>query len=195
MDLSLARDDMISHSEGDPARALEKAKCVWDKGLTDLTRRISKDTELKSNILVDSSPYPPTPEWIHYSSNALSVPTFSLADPAALSKFKSDGFDYVVVPQDLTVRSSVGKGRSKIISPMNSYIPVREELYFETPVAVVDLKKNAVIWTGVVSSARHSLEIHTSSVIERETYDWLYDLLAVLGRNMREPSARFQACK
>lgn len=195
MDLSPARDDMISHSEGDPARALEKAKCIWDKGLEDVTHHFSEGTDLESGILADASPYPPTSQWIRYTSDALSIPSFSIVDPAVLSKFQADGFDYVAVPQDLSVRSGAAGGIEAVTAQAIYYSRVREELYFETPVAVVDVKKNEVVWTGVVSSPRSKLEIRGSSVIAKEAYDWLCDLLAVLGRNVRDPGTRFESCK
>jgi hypothetical protein len=67
-----------------------------------------------------------------------------------------------------------------------------EPSFLVTPVAVVDVKKNTVVWTGVVSSTRSKLAIRGSSAFEKEAYDWLCDLLAALKRNVRDPGTRFE---
>jgi hypothetical protein len=193
MDLSPVRDEMI-RSTGDADQALAKARCVWGKGLAELTLRNSKNTELVSGVLGDTSLYPPTTEWIQYAADALSTPDFSVTHPAAISRFQADGFDYIVVPQNLSLRSDVGTG-TDFEGLRSSFVPLREELYLDTPVAVVDVKKSAIVWTGVVSSYRYNLSVQSSGAMEREAYDWLHDLLVALGRKVRQPTTRFAPCR
>lgn len=193
MDLSPIRNAAIRRT-GDPAAAVERARCAWNDGMAAVARRHAKDTELVSNVLGDPSSYPPTSEWIRYTADALGSPVFSLTDTAVLSRLRSDGFDYAVVPQDLSLRAKEGyTGDVMMTLPRSD--SERRDLYFETPAAVVDLETNAVIWCGVVSSTRQELAVQGSMSWEEEAYDWLLDILVALGRKVSYPTTRFQPCK
>lgn len=194
MDLTLARDEMMKSTD-DPAEALAKVRCFWGTWLTDIAHRLSKGTEQTSAVLADPPCSPPTSRWIRYTNNALSVPTFSLVDPATLSKFQTEGFDHLIVPQNLSLRSRIARARASLAKKVLITILAYEDLYFETPMAVVDLKRKSVVWTGVVSSTRRNAPAMRSSAIENEACDWLSDLFAVLGRKMQEPSSRFRPCQ
>jgi hypothetical protein len=193
LDLSPARDAIVRRT-GDPAAAVQRAACVWNNGMTAVARRHAKDTEVVSDILGDHSPYPPTSQWVRYTADALGSPVFSLTDPAISSQLRNDGFDYAVVPQDLSLRAEEGyTGSIMATYPLSD--SERRDLYFETPTAVVDIETNAVIWCGVVSSIRQELAVQSSMAWEEEAYDWLLDLLVVLGRKVSHPTTRFQPCK
>ena len=194
LDLSLARDAVIRATK-DPGKALARVECMWSRGLSDLARRLAKATELDSDILSDSPVLPRTSTWIHYDSDALSVPRFFLDDSTALFQLDASGVDYVVVPQNLSLRTRIQgggagyTGRPALPEPSVLIFPASEELFFETPVAILDVHRRAIVWTGVVSSTRHRLLIG-STVLEYTAYDWLVDLLGVLGRSVKESSTQ-----
>ena len=191
LDLILARDVLIRETK-DPDKALARVECMWGRGLSDLSRRLAKATELDSDVLSRSPVLPRTSTWIHYDSDALSVPRFFIDDSTALSQLDARGVDYVVVPQDLSLRSRSAKKYPVYVVPPISGVPSEyrmnvpiEELFIETSVAILDVHRRAIVWTGVISSTQQKLFIG-STVIENEAYDWLADLLGVLGRNVKE---------
>lgn len=187
LDLSPARDSEIRAAQ-DPAKALAHMKCVWSRGLSDFAHRFAKATELDSDVLSDSPVLPRTSTWIHYDSDALSVPRFFLDDSTALSPLDAGGVDYVVVPQNLSLRTRAQSARGQLARPITSG-PVPEEMFVETPVAILDVRRRAIVWTGVVSSMKRKLAIG-STIAENEAYDWVADLFGVLGRSMMESSVQ-----
>jgi hypothetical protein len=200
LDLSQARDAEIRKAK-DPGKALAHVKCVWSRGLSDLAHRLSKSTELDSDVLSDLPVLPRTSTWIHYDTDALSVPRFSLDDSAVLSSLDASGVDYVVVPQNLSLRAHANGGgvvflqnyppkdRPGSMSVPNITPPSREELSIETTVAIIDVHARAIVWTGVVSSPQRKFAIGTS-IVEEQAAGWLVDLLGVLGRKMIDPGLR-----
>jgi hypothetical protein len=189
LDLSPARDEVIRAAK-DPGKALARVECMWSRGLSDLSGRLAKATELDSDVLSDSPVLPRTSTWIHYESDALSVPRFFVDDSAALSELDARGVDYVVVPQNLSLRTRAQSARGQLARPV-SLGPAPEEMFIETPVAILDVHRRAIVWTGVVSSTQYRLSLG-STVLENEAYDWLVDLLVVLGRNVKKSGTQLE---
>ncbi len=188
LDLTPARDAVIKKFK-ETDKALAHATCVWGPGLADLTGRIADATELRSDVLADEPVLPRPPRWLHYESDALGTPRFTIDDPDVAAAADAAGFDYVAVPQNLSPRSRVQGGRAGVMGPYFYSVPAYEELIIETTVAVVDTRTGAVVWTGVVSSTRNEIGLGVTD-LEKEANDWLFDLLDAMGRNVKIATSR-----
>ena len=123
---------------------------------------------------------------MHYDLDQLSVPHFAIDDPAVSAALTTETDEFIVIPQNLNFRTRIRGGSSDFLGPTYYSIPAREELYLESAVAVVASSTNAIVWTGVISSARHEFKLG-STVVEQEIHDWFFDLLNALGRPSHNP--------
>jgi hypothetical protein len=188
LDLTPARDAVIKKFK-ETDKALAHATCAWGPGLADLAGRIADATELRSDVLADEPLLPRPSRWLHYESDALGTPRFSIDDPDVVSAAAAAGFDYVAVPQNLSPRSRVQGGQAGVMGPYFYSVPAYEELIIETTVAVVEARTSAIVWTGVVSSTRNEMALGSTD-LEKEANDWLFDLLDAMGRNVKIATSR-----
>jgi len=174
MDLTPVRESLVKAAKGDVDLALDQLHRIWGENLEELMNGLSSEVSISSSVFDLHPPLKPTEEWIRCELNELSIPTFTISDKEVLLSLRREGYDYVIVPYDLNVKSGVSYG---IIGP--GHLVPYGVIYLSTPVGIIDLVTGGVVWNGLVSTRDYPSGGFRTGY-EEICYGWDYDLLHVL---------------